>query len=106
MIARTALLALLGLVAVVPPAFADGTAPARPLRPLRDSGVPDSLLPPLPQPVLTASGDDTTGASNYEARESQAANLEQFRGGEGVSLYIGGGVLTAVLIVALVVILL
>jgi hypothetical protein len=42
----------------------------------------------------------------YAEREKNAKSLEQFRGGEGVSIYIGGSMLAVVLVVVLLVVLL
>ena len=46
----------------------------------------------------------STEAAQYAAREQQAPANQNFQGG-GVSIYIGGGVLTAALLILLIVIL-
>jgi hypothetical protein len=61
----------------------------------------------------TAAGRSAAGGSaatasetrQYAEREKQARNLEQFDGGN-VSIYIGGGVLTVVLLIVLILVLL
>lgn len=115
MLTRTSLLIFGATLAGAAPALAETTPPTtmeavaknRPMKRLPvDGSTPDSLLPPVPQPVLAPSAQNGSTLPNYAARERDARELEQFRGGEGVSLYIGGGVLTAIAIVALLVILL
>jgi hypothetical protein len=55
--------------------------------------------------IITAStGATPTAAQQYAARETQSKGLQDFQGGEGY-IYIGGGVLTAVLLVLLILIL-
>ena len=51
------------------------------------------------------SANTSTQAAEYAAREQQAPANQNFQGG-GVSIYIGGGVLTAALLILLIVILL
>ena len=51
-------------------------------------------------PVVATAAD----AQGYAAREKQSAGLQDFKGGEGY-IYIGGGVLTAVLLILLILIL-
>lgn len=67
---------------------------------------------PQPQPApiveqsqVARSANTSTEAAQYATREQQAPANENFQGG-GVSIYIGGGVLTAALIILLIVILL
>lgn len=45
-------------------------------------------------------------AQRYASRERSAKPLQDFRGGEGTSVYIGGGALTVVLLIVLLVVLL
>lgn len=78
-----------------------------------DSGSSDALLPPTPRPILRTdelkvAANDVQAADrdNYQSRERDAQQLEQFRGGEGASIYIGGGALTVVVLVVLLVVLL
>jgi hypothetical protein len=53
---------------------------------------------------IARSADTDTEAAQYGAREQQAPANQSFQGG-GVSIYIGGGVLTAALLILLIVIL-
>jgi hypothetical protein len=53
---------------------------------------------------ITRSGNSSTEAARYAGREQQAPANQNFQGG-GVSIYIGGGVLTAALLILLIVVL-
>ena len=57
-------------------------------------------------PSTIAKTTSTEDVARYAARESKAQNLEKFRGGDGVSIYIGGGAIGVVLIVLLLIIIL
>jgi len=70
--------------------------------------------PPLAPPVLPATAapaadgtrpDTTSEAAALRARERQAGDLEDWRGGQGVFVYVGGGlllILVAVLLLVLI----
>jgi hypothetical protein len=65
---------------------------------------------PVPAQVAATNGrvvdlqTATTAAEQYAAREKQAQGVQDFQGGEGY-VYIGGGVLTAALLILLILIL-
>lgn len=73
-----------------------------------------SLAKPLPAPSAEITDSptserapksaSTTGAAALAARESQAPDLQNFRGG-GVEVYIGSGALLVIVIVLLIVLL-
>jgi len=61
---------------------------------------------PIVEQAQVARSANTAGeAAQYAAREKQAPANENFQGG-GVSIYIGGGVLTAALIILLILVIL
>jgi hypothetical protein len=70
--------------------------------------------PPLPALVTSASAPgaaqaraaESAEATQLAAREKQSQNVQDFKGGEGAYIYVGGGALTVVLLIVLLVILL
>jgi hypothetical protein len=81
---------------------------------LPESGVPTAPAAPAPAtPAPKAKAVKTTPArkatddsARYSQREQQAQGLEKWKGGEGVSLYIGSTVLAVALVVVLLLVLL
>src|SRR5690349_7011092 len=75
---------------------------------------PEPASPP-PLPALVTSGSapaaygqgasQNTEAAQLAAREKQDQQLQNFQGGEGVSIYVGGGAVTLVLLIILIVLL-
>src|SRR3954469_1021084 len=68
---------------------------------------PAPIVEPSGQPArapVSSSIATTDESQGYAAREKQATGLQDFRGGEGY-IYIGGGVLTAALLILLILIL-
>jgi 3-oxoacyl-ACP reductase-like protein len=80
--------------ASAPPVAAPRPAAPRPAAP--PAAATGTGLPGLAQAVQLAA---------LAAREKQARELQDFRGGESVSIYIGGGALTVVAIILLIVLL-
>jgi hypothetical protein len=72
---------------------------------------PAPRAPTAPTPSAPAPSTGRTGLAlavelaALAAREQQARELQDFRGGESVSIYIGGGALTVVAIILLIVLL-
>jgi hypothetical protein len=69
--------------------------------------------PARPAPAATARVADTTqvatstpDAQSYAAREKQAAGLEQWQGGAGASIYLGGSALALALLLVILLVLL
>ncbi len=88
------------------PALAASAANATTPTPVTSQEVAQEVTQvPEPSALTTKSGSSTDEAQGYASRESSAKGLESFRGGEGASLYIGGGALTVALLIVLIVIL-
>jgi hypothetical protein len=70
---------------------------------------PSAPAPRAPTPSAPAPSTGRTGLAlavelaTLAAREQQARELQDFRGGEGVNIYIGGGALMVVAIILLIV---
>jgi hypothetical protein len=71
-----------------------------------ETGTPAPITSPATgtRSASTGAGAASSDAQQYAAREKQTQGLQDFQGGEGY-IYIGGGVLTAVLLVLLILIL-
>jgi hypothetical protein len=72
------------------------TAPAAP------APVAPAKTPSHPAKTAPAPADDS---ARYSQREQQAQGLEEFKGGEGFSLYVGSSVLAVALLVVLILVL-
>lgn len=71
---------------------------------------PSASSPGIAQAAAPSDDGPARGATDAEAarlasREARSRELENFRGGAGVSIYLGSGVLLAVVIVLLIVLL-
>jgi uncharacterized ion transporter superfamily protein YfcC len=78
----------------------------------RTADPPAAAPPSRPAPVASGSAEAASTApvpasasQTYAQREKQSRGLEDFRGGEVVGIYIGGGALTVLLFILLIVIL-
>jgi hypothetical protein len=77
------------------------------------AGVAKTPAAPAPWPAPAAAvsntraavATDAPGPTSLAAREAQSRELQDFRGGSGVYVYIGSGALTVALIVLLIVLL-
>lgn len=66
----------------------------------------EPAAPAAAQTLTSTPGGASSAVAQYSAREKQAQGLENFQGGEGTYIYIGGGALTVVLIVLLILVIL
>jgi hypothetical protein len=73
------------------------------------SAATESIAATSPQAALarpddkasSSVGSDASDAARYAERERKAKGLENFRGGEGVTIYIGGGVVAVAVVVVI-----
>lgn len=66
---------------------------------------PATVIGQTEGPARGIAGDDSDRA-RYAERERKAKELEKFRGGEGVSIYIGGSAVAVALVVIIVLLIL
>jgi hypothetical protein len=92
---------LAALAVVLGGSASAAVAPQSPARPAVQRGVAAEVMASKKQ----ASGTPAD-AARYAARETKAQELEQFKGGAGVSLYIGGTTLAIALLIVLLLVLL
>jgi glucose/arabinose dehydrogenase len=69
------------------------------------SAVPTTEISTTPAPASPAE-QPTPDSARYASREQTAKELQNFRGGEGVSLYIGGSALAIALVLVLAIVIL
>ena len=75
------------------------SAPAAPVAPAAKSHAEK------PVPARTTAPQQADDSARYSQREQQAQGLQDFKGGEGFSLYVGSSVLAVALLVVLILVL-
>jgi hypothetical protein len=80
------------------PAFAGAAIATTNTTPPTTAPASNRTSAPVQTRSVTATPAPTIDASNYQAREAAAVGLDQWAGGAGVSIYLGGSALALVVL--------